>query len=56
MVKKTTKELDERTKRLISEMYQETTMSAQAIADALKISRETVRKYKDYWIPKQTTL
>lgn len=53
MIQKSTKELSEDTKRLIADMYQHTTMSAGAIADALKVSRETVRKYKDYWIPQQ---
>jgi len=50
------KELTERKKRMIAEMWQETEMSAAAIAAALKISRDTVLKYKDLWLPKQTRL
>jgi len=53
MIQKTTKELDEKMKRLIADMYQHTNMSMGSIAAALKVSRETVRKYKDYWIPQQ---
>jgi hypothetical protein len=44
------KELSERKKRLIAEMWQETEMSAASIAAALKVSRDTVLKYKDVWI------
>ncbi len=44
------KELNEEMKRRIADLYQNTKMSAGAIAAALDISRDTVLKYRNYWI------
>jgi response regulator of citrate/malate metabolism len=44
------KEINEETKRRIADLYQNTKMSAGAIAAALGISRDTVHKYKNYWL------
>jgi len=43
-------EINEEIKRRIADMYQNTTLSVGAIAAALKVSPNTVHKYKDLWL------
>jgi len=47
------KEINDTTKYRIADLYQNTRMSIGYIADALGVSRDTVRKYKDLEIPAQ---
>jgi predicted transcriptional regulator len=47
------KELTEQKKRLIAEMWQQSDLSIGAIAAAMKVSRDTVNKYKNQWIGQQ---
>ena len=47
------KELNGSTQYRIADLYQHTRMSTGAIASALGVSRDSVRKYKDLEIPVQ---